>query len=86
MASKCSDAMIELINEMKKQIPDEQQARYMYADMSTKLHDIRLKGEPISSNIAILDSLILERISEDEASHRFLLEAMTRILTQECEG
>jgi hypothetical protein len=85
MASKCSVAMIEFINELKKQIPDEQQARYMYADMATKLHDIRLKGEAVPGSLTMLDSIILEKISADEASHKVLLEAMSEILSKECE-
>jgi len=83
--TKCSDAVLELINALKREIPDEKAASAKYVDMATKLVHFRVAGEPVAPLLLDVDNQILHKIATEEASHARFLEAIVENLTHECK-
>ena len=84
MASKCSAAMIEWVNALRREIPDEQSAAAKYSDMATKAVHFRVSGGPVPYGVLDLGNKILRKLASDEVSHALLLESMVEELTKEC--
>jgi len=82
MATKCSDAMLELINALKKQIPDEQDAQEMYWNQSSKLHELQSKEDIAGADVV---RAILRKVSDDEGAHEQLLKVIIEHLSLECD-
>jgi hypothetical protein len=85
MASKCSAAVIELINDLKKEIPDENVATVKYLKLSTQMSEIR-KDIPGLDLYINFQSAMLNKIASEEATHAIILEGLIKTIEDECEG
>lgn len=74
IVGKCNQSLIELRNMLKNEIEDERKASSMYKGVAVKLTALKL---PYMSEA--LDSL-----SQDEAMHKQILEAIVDIITERC--
>lgn len=72
---KCSAALLELRNGIKREIPDEAAAAHKYADMAAKFTHLK---EPIQADI-------LRLLSGQEALHRVILSMIVDEITLRCE-